>query len=545
MKLLYASLLLLLSAAAVPAQAQNARVWTGVRALGPGTQSMTHAVVDVAGNFYEVGNFTSPTVVDGVTLTPRGGKDSYLAKYTPQGTLAWLRQLGTTTEDGAADVAVDAAGNVYVVGFTRGTLDLGNGVVLPVDGLTQGFVARYSPQGTASWVVGCRVAGSATGSASTVAVDGAGQVYVSGLYRGTFTVGSATLTAPDISAYLLRLAPTGAVQWLQSAFTFVPAGFTAAYVPQLAVGTAGDTYLCVASNVPLGVAGTTYPTNSSSFDGYVIRYSTQGTPQWVRQYGSAGNESLSRTAVDAAGNLYLCGAFAQTMPFGSSTITTQGRTDSYLVKYSPTGTPLWGQGGGGSSNDDTWGLAVDAAGNAYLTGAFYRTARFGSLILSGPLDNYEAMIVAFDPNGAVRWAETPLGEARTIGWHLGLDGSNGLHLLGRVNGLSTWGSELLVVPGTDDVTFIARLSNVLLPTRPAAAARPLALYPSPTHDQLHLPALPAGTPVRLLDALGRLARETTVSAAAQVSVQGLRPGLYTLHATNSQGQLVAGKVLVE
>ncbi|UOQ52225.1 T9SS type A sorting domain-containing protein [Hymenobacter cellulosivorans] len=547
MKLLYSSLLLLLSAAAAPAHAQNTRTWTDVRALGRGTQFMTHAVVDAAGNFYEAGYFNASTVVDGVTLTSRGGGDGYLAKYTPAGTLAWVRQIGSTSEDGAVDVAVDAAGNVYVVGATRGTLDFGNGVVLPVNGLTQGFVARYSPQGTATWVVGCQVAGSATISASSIGVDGAGQVYVTGLYRGTLTVGSATVTAFDDSAYLLRLSSAGAVQWLQPAFTYVPAGFTATYAPQLAVGVGGETYLCVASDVPLGVAGTTYPSIGRA-DGYAIRYSAQGTPQWVRQYGSTGNETMSRTAVDAAGNLYLCGSFAQTMRFGATTITTRGVSDSYLVKYSPTGQTLWSGSGGSSSNDDTWGLTVDADGNAYLTGAFYRTARFGSFVLSGSLNDYTAMVVAFDPSGTVRWAETPQGNGRTVGWHLGLDANNGLHLLGRANGLSTWSNEPLVVTSSTDATFIARLSNVLVTRSATAARQSLAFYPSPAHDQLHLPALPAlpaGTPVQLTDALGRVARTTVVSATSRISVQGLTPGLYTLRATDAKGRQVAGKVVVE
>ena len=44
---------------------------------------------------------------------------------------------------------------------------------------------------------------------------------------------------------------------------------------------------------------------------------------------------------------------------------------------------------------------------------------------------------------------------------------------------------------------------------------------------------------------GRVARETTISADAQVSVLGLPPGLYTLRATNAQGRPVLGRVLVQ
>jgi hypothetical protein len=51
--------------------------------------------------------------------------------------------------------------------------------------------------------------------------------------------------------------------------------------------------------------------------------------------------------------------------------------------------------------------------------------------------------------------------------------------------------------------------------------------------------------VQVLDALGRVARETTVSAAAEVSVLGLAPGLYTLRATDKQGRQYAARLGVE
>jgi hypothetical protein len=73
----------------------------------------------------------------------------------------------------------------------------------------------------------------------------------------------------------------------------------------------------------------------------------------------------------------------------------------------------------------------------------------------------------------------------------------------------------------------------------------VAAYPNPAHDQLHLPVLPAGSRVELIDALGRVTRTDLVSVTATVSVRGLAPGLYTIRATDAQGQLFAGKLMVE
>jgi hypothetical protein len=543
MKLLYSFLLLLLGLAASPARAQTGRAWTDIRALGTGTQYLTAAAVDAAGNFYEVGRFYRSTVVDGVTLTDRGLGDAFLAKYTPAGTLAWVRHLSTPGNDNAVDVAVDAAGNAYVVGTTSDPLNFGNGVVLPANGVAQGFVVRYSPQGTASWAVRCQGTSSIGGTATSVALDGAGQVYVAGFYRGTLTVGTATLpTTFNVSAYLLQLSPAGVVQWLQPAYSYSPSSLGVVGQPQLAVGTGGETYLVAASEAAPEVNGTTYPSLGRS-DGFIMRFTAQGTLQWTQQYGSPGDEGLSAATVDGAGNLYLSGYCTQTMQFGAITLPTPGGRDAYLAKYSPAGVAQWAQTGGGAWDDEVGGLTVDAAGNAYLTGSFVQSARYGSFTLSSSAPYGTAMVVAYSPLGTVRWVEVPQGTGYTSGSHLGLDGSNGLHLLGRATGSSTWGSSLLTVTGLDEESFVTRLSNVLA-AKPAAPAAALDLYPNPAHDQLQLPALPAGTAVQLVDAHGRVVRETRVTAGS-ASVRGLGPGLYSVQATDGQGRRYVGRVVVD
>jgi hypothetical protein len=79
----------------------------------------------------------------------------------------------------------------------------------------------------------------------------------------------------------------------------------------------------------------------------------------------------------------------------------------------------------------------------------------------------------------------------------------------------------------------------------AARSLPLGLYPNPATTTVHVPGLAAGSCVQLLDALGRPVRTATVTAAAQVSVSGLAPGLYTLRATDTRGKQLVGKLVVE
>jgi hypothetical protein len=104
----------------------------------------------------------------------RGNDDAWLAKYSAAGALRWKRQLGTAALDVADGVAVDGDGNLYISGSTQGSLG----------GPFQGgdrdaWVAKYSASGDLLWIQQFGTAESE--EANAVATDGDGNVYISGL----------------------------------------------------------------------------------------------------------------------------------------------------------------------------------------------------------------------------------------------------------------------------------------------------------------------------------------------------------------------------
>jgi hypothetical protein len=79
----------------------------------------------------------------------------------------------------------------------------------------------------------------------------------------------------------------------------------------------------------------------------------------------------------------------------------------------------------------------------------------------------------------------------------------------------------------------------------ASATAKVVLYPNPATTSVHLPGLPAGTQVQLLDGLGRSVRTTSLTHEMKVSVEGLAPGLYNLHATDAKGSHYAARLVVQ
>ncbi len=106
-----------------------------------------------------------------------GHPDVSLAKLDPSGTLMWVRQIGTPGPDWAIDVAADSANNAYVSGFTNESLGG------PSAGFVDAFLLKYDPLGNPVWTR--QLGTSNWDSAATVAVDPAGDVYIGGFTDGS------------------------------------------------------------------------------------------------------------------------------------------------------------------------------------------------------------------------------------------------------------------------------------------------------------------------------------------------------------------------
>ena len=109
--------------------------------------------------------------------TNAGGYDAFLAKYDSDGNWLWSRQLGTSSDDESRSVAVDGAGNAFISGFTEGDLGGTN------DGNYDAFLAKYDSDGNQQW--SSQLGTSNNDSSYSVAVDGAGHAFISGYTNGS------------------------------------------------------------------------------------------------------------------------------------------------------------------------------------------------------------------------------------------------------------------------------------------------------------------------------------------------------------------------
>lgn len=159
-------------------------------------------------------------------------------------------------------------------------------------------------------------------------------------------------------------------------------------------------------------------TSLGSTDVFIAKY-TAGAFVWVAQIGGTGAERVTSLARDAAGNLYLGGAFEGSTDFdpgaGTQVLTSLGGEDGFVVKLSAVGDFMWSRRFGGTSGDQVTGVAVDPAGRTYATGVFSGSANLlpvpGPTIVSNGAAQ-DAFLLGLDAAGAVSFL-FPIGGIET------------------------------------------------------------------------------------------------------------------------------------
>jgi hypothetical protein len=357
--------------------------------LGGGADDRGRAIaVDADGNAYLTGRTFSPdfpTTAGGFQTTLPGGFSAFVTKLNPTGSaLVYSTYLGGNNSEVGYGIAVDSAGNAFVTGNTNSSnFPTTPTAVQPTFGgaVSNGgdaFVTQLDAAGSAL-VYSTYLGGSGLDEGNSIAVDPAGNAYVSGLTQSfdfPTTAGAfQTRGGGGTNAFVAKLDPAG------SALVYCTylGGSGGTGGGSLAVDASGNVYVEGSTDsidfpTTAGAFQTTYGGGIS--DAFVAKLDPAGSALVYSTYlGGSGEDSTTGLAIDAAGNAYVTGGtdssdFPTTM--GAFQTTKGGGTfgsDAFATKLDATGSVLvYSTYLGGSGTDYAQGIAVDAAGNAFVTG---------------------------------------------------------------------------------------------------------------------------------------------------------------------------------
>lgn len=191
------------------------------------------------------------------------------------------------------------------------------------------------------------------------------------------------------------------------------------FLPGNGVDNAKAMVLDAAGNIY--VTGESYSSEGNS-DFATVKYNSAGDQQWVARYNGPGNyiDYAVSIAVDASGNVFVSGY--------STGINTD--YDFTTIKYSSSGIQLWVQRYSSSGNlgDQVKSMAIDAAGNIYITGSSYET---------GESSNFTT--IKYNSAGTQIWLQSYNGPGNNseIPFDITVDNSGNVFITGSSTGSGT------------------------------------------------------------------------------------------------------------
>ena len=184
---------------------------------------------------------------------------------------------------------------------------------------------------------------------------------------------------------------------------------------------------------------------------FVARLDSTGELQWATPMSTDSKEPIHGwdLAVDSQGNSHVTGSYQGSAVIGTTSLKAQKGADVFVTKVGPAGKVLWAASPGG---DAGMGVAVDSAGNSYVTGHYTDQMTFVTTTLSSTKVQ-RVFVTKMDKGGNYLWAASAGGNASTGGTDVAVDSSgNSLvtgYFYGQLGGSATFGNTTLVCKGSD------------------------------------------------------------------------------------------------
>ena len=237
-----------------------------------------------------------------------GRYDIFIIKYNTNGTKIWTRFWGTSTDEFANDITLDASGDIYITGHQGSS---GYDMLL----------LKYDSNGNYQWhsTWGPETFNEGNG----VVVNTSGDIYIAGRAGGELA--------------FLKYNSAGNLVWSKI-----------------------NTSLLVGDDIGIDEAGFFYicGRNKASSNKYLSKFNSNGGLIWNHFWGSD-VLSVCDMALDDSSNFYFT---------GNIEVNGGSNTDAYIVKLTSSGSKLWSVNWGTPLNEIGYGICLDDFGNIYLTG---------------------------------------------------------------------------------------------------------------------------------------------------------------------------------
>jgi len=201
-------------------------------------------------------------------------------------------------------------------------------------------------------------------------------------------------------------------------------------------------------------------TSLNTRDVFLVKYNTEGVIQWIKKGGSStGENNLNAIALDSAGNIFITGSFAGTAWFDKKQLKSKGSDDLFLVKYSREGNVVWALQSGGKGNEHAQAMETGPDRTVFIAGNFNTSFSFGPSQINSTGD-WDIFVLKYSSDGKmIRGAQIGgRGYDKAIG--IALSGKGNIMVSGYFSDDIRVGKTLLMNPDEKGCSFIAELCDL-------------------------------------------------------------------------------------
>lgn len=219
----------------------------------------------------------------------------------------------------------------------------------------------------------------------------------------------------------------------------------AEYQEPYAVATDKDGNIYVAGSFAGYIHFTGVPlTAGDAGNAFLVKFAPSGKPIWSRRFGESGSHVARTLAVDPEGNVIVAGSFTGSMNLGGGSLFSAGQSDLWIAKFNPEGAHVWSGRFGDASSQAEIRVAVDPAGDITLAGRFEGTINFGTgdLVNSSGIGT-DVFVAKLHGDGVALWSKR-FGDSNTEYLNaLAVDPEGSVYIGGQLHGTVSFGGPPL------------------------------------------------------------------------------------------------------
>lgn len=371
---------------------------------------------------------------------------------SPAQDFQWAKSIGSDKVDRVSNVEMDVQGNIYIAGDIADTVDFdpGTGVynilpfnTLPVSTTTDGYLAKYDPDGNLLWAF--HLGNGNNDKINDIALDDDGNVYVIGVFSsfmdadpgpGTFYLYANTV---NLGVCIIKYSPAGNFIWGKSISGGVTIDGNSLAIDKFKNVILTGYFSGSAYDFDPG-QGVALLTSQGSFDCFVLKLDSIGNYLWAKSMGGSGDDRGTSVTVDQAGSVLSTGIFSGTVDFdpGPNVFNLSGNNNNntYIQKLDPAGNLIWVKAFNSTNYIVGQSIVCGLQNEVYLTGLFQGTVDFdpGSGVFAmSSVSTSNSYIARLGASGNFKWARQLSGDFNQPN-HITYDPQSALMLTGFFSG---------------------------------------------------------------------------------------------------------------